>query len=155
LRCFGPRSKPTAGLPPYEAGAADQVDLTTILGKCLLVEDNLFIAIDAEDMLHSLGARTVIVASSVAQALEPVEKHAFSFALLDVNLGAENSLPIARLLQTRNVAFAFGTGYGDGLAMGEAFIAVPVIAKPYHRAGMLSVLLGLVPQSHSASETAK
>ena len=31
-------------------------DIKRLLAKCLLVEDNLFIAIDAEDLLRSLGA---------------------------------------------------------------------------------------------------
>jgi CheY-like chemotaxis protein len=39
------------------------------LSKCLLVEDNLFIAIDAEDLLRSLGAESVVIANSVADAL--------------------------------------------------------------------------------------
>ena len=90
-----------AGAPPIEPNAIDQVELLDILSTCLLVEDNPFIAIDAEDILLSLGARTVVVASSVAQALDAVEKHEFSFALLDVDLGAENSLPVARQLRAR------------------------------------------------------
>jgi CheY-like chemotaxis protein len=141
-QCVGaPQTAP--GEPPREPGATDQVELLNILSTCLLVEDNLFIAIDAEDMLMSLGARTVVVASSVAQALDAMEKHELSFALLDVNLGTENSLPVARQLRARDIPFAFGTGYGEEFAVGEIFGDVPIIAKPYHRARMLTFLLGL------------
>jgi light-regulated signal transduction histidine kinase (bacteriophytochrome)/CheY-like chemotaxis protein len=136
-----------------DASAVDQIELRELLDKCLLVEDNLFIAIDAEDMLHSLGADTVIIASSVAQAIEALEKRALSFALLDVSLGNENSLPVARVLRTRGIPFAFGTGYGEGLSMGEAFADVPIIAKPYHLAGMFSALLAIAPLNYSACET--
>jgi CheY-like chemotaxis protein len=54
------------------------------LSKCLRVEDNLFIAIDAEDLLRSLGAKSVVVANSVADALAVLTTEEFSFALLDL-----------------------------------------------------------------------
>jgi two-component sensor histidine kinase len=55
---------------------------TSILNVSLVVEDNLFIAIDAEDMLHSLGAAKVVVVKSVAGAHAAIAKQQFSFALL-------------------------------------------------------------------------
>ena len=131
-----------------KTGIADQalVDhehLASLLHTCLLVEDNLFIAIDAEDMLHALGAKAVVVAKSVSEALAALLKLQFSFALLDINLGAENSLPIARQLQARSVPFAFGTGYSKGMVLGETFAHVPVVPKPYHRPSMISALTPL------------
>ena len=112
--------------------------------RCLLVEDNLFIAIDAEDLLRSLGAESVVVANSVADALAVLATQSFSFALLDVSLGPENSLPVARYAKAHSVPFAFGTGYGEDLTMGEALVDVPIITKPYHRVSMLKALDRLI-----------
>jgi ActR/RegA family two-component response regulator len=44
-------------------------------------------------MLHALGAGVVVLAKSVPEALGALEKLQFTFALLDINLGPENSLP--------------------------------------------------------------
>ena len=60
----------------------------------IVVEDNLFIVIDEEEMLRELGDGVVVVNKSVAEELAQMETKIFSFALLDVNLGPENSLPV-------------------------------------------------------------
>ena len=134
----------TSGSVADQTPADDLMLLAPLLHTCLLVEDNLFIAIDAEDMLRALGAKTVIVAKSVSEALAALEKLQFSFALLDINLGAENSLPIARQLRASGVPFAFGTGYSRGMVLNESYTHVPVVPKPYHRSKMVSALTRLV-----------
>lgn len=70
--------------PSEENNAAGPADVKRLLSKCLRVEDNLFIAIDAEDLLRSLGAKSVVVANSVADALAVLTTEEFSFALLDL-----------------------------------------------------------------------
>ena len=135
---------PTVPQQSEEAIGAAVADVKRLLSRCLLVEDNLFIAIDAEDLLRSLGAENVVVASSVADALAVLATQSFSFALLDVSLGSENSLPVARYTKAHSVPFAFGTGYGEDLSMGAALVDVPIITKPYHRVSMLKALDKLI-----------
>ncbi len=132
----------------------DKVELTRLLSTSLVVEDNLFIAIDAEDLLRKLGAGTVLVARSVVDALAILGERSISFALLDVNLGSETSLPIARALQAAQVPIAFSTGYGEAIAMPESMAGVPVISKPYHQAAIANALMQLVPGQGTASESA-
>lgn len=108
--CVLPGDEKTKTNASSQNAPVNHAALAPLLHACLLVEDNLFIAIDAEDMLHGLGAGMVVVAKSVPEALAALEKLKFTFALLDINLGAENSLPIARQLQANGVPFAFGTG---------------------------------------------
>ena len=104
----------------------EETALLQLLRICLVVEDNLFIALDAEDMSRSLGAGKVVIANSIAEARTAMLGKKFSFALLDVNLGSENSLPIARSLIASGVPFAFGTGYGEALALlPEAMTSTP------------------------------
>lgn len=141
--CVTTQSETPETKSPDQILSTDNVDIAPLLHTCLLVEDNLFIAIDAEDMLQALGANNVVVAKSVAEALAALERLKFTFALLDINLGAENSLPIARQLQAIGVPFAFGTGYSKGLALGEQFARVPVVPKPYHRSRMIEALTRL------------
>ena len=136
---------PAAAQQPLDEDiAAGPADVKRLLSKCLLVEDNLFIAIDAEDLLRSLGAESVVIANSVADALAVLTTQPFSFALLDVSLGPENSLPVARYVKAHSIPFAFGTGYGEDLTMGDALADVPIITKPYHRVSMLKALDKLI-----------
>jgi len=132
----------------------DHAALVPLLHTCLLVEDNLFIAIDAEDMLHALGAGIVVVVKSVPEALVALEKLRFTFALLDVNLGVENSLPVARHLQASGVPFAFGTGYSKGMVLGDLFAQVPIVPKPYHRSKMTTALMRLAGSDQASQSVA-
>jgi CheY-like chemotaxis protein len=70
------------------------------------------------------------VASSVAEALELVERGGFDLALLDINLNGAQSLPVAEALRERGLRFVFATGYGAA-GRGEAFADVPFVTKPY------------------------
>lgn len=145
--------RPKAATQPSDKNiAATPTDVKRLLGKCLLVEDNFFIAIDAEDLLRSLGAESVVVANSVADALTVLATQTFSFALLDVSLGSENSLPVARYVKAHSIPFAFGTGYGENLSMGAALVDVPIITKPYHRVSMLKALDKLIVPDDDAPE---
>ena len=83
----------------------------------LLVEDSMIIALDAEDALKELGAARVETAANVARALAVLDKGGIDCALLDVNLGGETSLPVARRLQAEGIPFAFATGYGEDSAL--------------------------------------
>lgn len=110
------------------APTASHVDLT---GDVLIVEDNIIIAMDAEDILTALGALTVTTAPSVDAAMKAISRTKFSFALLDVNLGTETSEPVAIALLEKKVPFAFATGYGDATEVTKRFKNAPVVQKPY------------------------
>lgn len=100
----------------------------------LIVEDNLIIAMAAEVILLELGARHVETAASVNQALKAIDRARPSFALLDVNLGAESSIAVGKRLAELKVPFVFATGYGERAPIPEELAAAPVIQKPYSRA---------------------
>ncbi|MDQ6647797.1 MAG: GAF domain-containing protein, partial [Pseudomonadota bacterium] len=93
---------------------SDEADADARLtGTVLLVEDNMIIALESEDLLLTLGAESVLVASTVAEALRLVEMETPTFALLDINLGTEMSWPVALRLRELGVRYAFATGYGN------------------------------------------
>lgn len=100
-------------------------------GTVMLVEDSLIIAMDAEDILLRLGAARVATAASVAQGLQELAAETPGLAILDINLGAETSLPIADRLRAAQVPFLFATGYGEQARLPEAHGDVPVLQKPY------------------------
>ena len=97
----------------------------------------------------------MVIANSVADALAVLATQAFSFALLDVSLGPENSLPVARYVKAQFIPFAFGTGYGEDLTMGDALADVPIITKPYHRISMLKALDKLIVPDVASPESGR
>jgi len=109
-------------------------------GKALLVEDNLIIALDGEMHLRSAGAEDVLVASTVKEGLRLIDEFEPDFAVLDLNLGHETSLPVARRLAEKGIPFAFATGYGDASNLSEEFSTAPVVTKPYGAASLATAL---------------
>jgi light-regulated signal transduction histidine kinase (bacteriophytochrome)/CheY-like chemotaxis protein len=100
-------------------------------GTVLVVEDNMIIALEAEEILTSLGATAVDLASSTREAIRLAETSRPAFALLDVNLGTENSVAIARRLMEMGVPYAFATGYGESFRIPAELGPITVIKKPY------------------------
>jgi CheY-like chemotaxis protein len=100
-------------------------------GTALIVEDNLIIAMSAEVILLELGARHVETAASVGEAMKSIARLQPSFALLDLNLGSENSIAVGRRLVELKIPFIFATGYGERAPIPAELSDVPVIQKPY------------------------
>ena len=138
---------PAAHISGYTSASAPVKEIkpkrskgVALSGNVLLVEDNMIIAMDAEDFLHELGAKTVHVSANVADALEILDQADLNFALLDVNLGNETSEPIAQALQAKSIPFVFATGYGDTSALTKSFPNVSVVRKPFDKASIEAAL---------------
>ncbi|MBE7202253.1 MAG: response regulator [Parafilimonas terrae] len=100
------------------------------------------VAMMAEDMLIDLGC-DVVVAMRLDQALAYLDSSAFDLAILDVNLGAARSYPVADALFALAVPFVFATGYGlEGLK--PTYRGVPVLQKPYQHVQMKQLLEHLI-----------
>ncbi|MCY0147878.1 GAF domain-containing protein [Hoeflea sp. G2-23] len=134
-----PRTKePALAAPKQSPDAKLHLD-----GDVLIVEDNMIIALDAEEFVKELGARAVHVVARIEDALAIAANAMLSFALLDVNLGLETSEPIAADLKNRSIPFAFATGYGDQASLTAKFPDAPVVQKPYSKADIAIALIEL------------
>ncbi len=134
--------RPVAKSVQADEGKPERANLT---GTALVVEDNLIIAMSAEVILLELGARHVETAASVAEALKSIERIKPSFALLDLNLGGENSIAVGKKLAELKVPFLFATGYGERAPIPAELSFAPVIQKPYTRETIERALTHLVP----------
>jgi DNA-binding NtrC family response regulator len=101
------------------------------LGRVLLLEDSMLIALDAEDALLACGAGEVVIAGNVAAALAAMADELPDFAVLDFNLGDETSEAVALALAEAGVPYCFATGYGDALERVPAQPPCGVLTKPY------------------------
>jgi DNA-binding NtrC family response regulator len=121
---------------PFSQGNGDiPLDLSI-----MLLEDQMLIAMDVEGMLADHGFTRLSTVNSAADARRLVERGGIAFAVLDVNLGSETSLPIAAELRRRGIPFVFATGYGEGNIIPPEFADVPVVRKPYEANGLLSAI---------------
>ena len=111
-----------------------------LTGEVLVVEDNMIIAMDASDILADHGASKVHMAGSVEDAQSIINSNTIRFALLDVNLGDQTSLPVANNLAERGIPFILATGYGDAEAITASYPSSFVINKPFTVETLLSAM---------------
>lgn len=120
-------------------------------GDVLVVEDNMVIALDASDILMANGASKVHMSSSVADALQIIEETEITFALLDVNLGDQTSLPVANRLAELAIPFVLATGYGDAESITANYPDAMIVSKPFTAetlaAAVGTTIANLVPHS--------
>lgn len=83
------------------------------------------------------GVRT---AATVAEALALIEAEPFDLAILDLQLGDEDCLPVADRLAALNVPIVFATGFGDELAAGGPVRSGRILKKPYGFAELERIL---------------
>ena len=112
--------------------------------RVMLVEDSLIIALDAEDILRQLGARDVVSDGTVRGAIEAIDAEHPDLAVLDINLGHDDSFPIADRLDEAGVPFLFATGYGQQASIPDRHRARSVLQKPYTMHSMAAALSRLV-----------
>jgi len=96
----------------------------------LVLEDAMIIAMDVAAMLEEMGAAEVRIAASVTQALQLIERALPDFAVLDVNLGNEQSLAVAERLAAAGIPFLLTTGYGETGELVAAYPPCVIVQKP-------------------------
>jgi CheY-like chemotaxis protein len=117
--------------------------MTTNSRTALVVEDNMIIAMEAEEILRDLGYADCHVCSSVRSALQIIADNPITFALLDIDLGNETSEDIATSLRAQGTPFIFASGYNEFPELGEELTGVPVVAKPYTGSDIAAAIAGL------------
>ena len=75
-------------------------DASRVSRRCLLVDDNALYLGEARDLLERQGMRVVGVASNSGEALAIAAADRPDVALVDVDLGVESGLDVARALAT-------------------------------------------------------
>ena len=96
----------------------------------LLVEDETLLRMMVAHMLEELGLKVVAEAGTLEAAVPLAKEGTFDLAILDVNLGGPNSLPVAEILSQRGIPFMFASGYSFGV-IPAAFNDRPMLRKPF------------------------
>ena len=98
--------------------------------RILIVEDELLVAMMAEELLVERGWEVAATVGWLDEALALASSIAIDAALIDVNLNGKSSFPIAEMLDGRGVAIVFATGYGAA-GLPERWRSRPVLQKPF------------------------
>ena len=98
--------------------------------RVIVIEDETLVALLLESMLEELGHNVVGIAANVSSALELVRLNGIDLAILDVNVGGQDSYPVADALAARNVPFVFATGY-DADRLHAQYRGGSVLHKPF------------------------
>jgi CheY-like chemotaxis protein len=113
--------------------------------RILLVEDEALIAMLMEDMLAELDCEVSATVGQLDEAVRVAGTQHFDVAFIDVNLRGVPAWPLADVLRTRGIPFAFVTGYGSA-GTAAAHADVPVLQKPFRVQDLEAVLQRLRSQ---------
>jgi CheY-like chemotaxis protein len=111
--------------------------------RILVVEDEMLVALMLEDILAGLGHTIIGPVASLDRALETAQREPLDAAILDVNLKGDEVYSVAELLASRNVPFAFVTGYGKR-GLRTPWCERPVVQKPFTPDDVHAVMAGLL-----------
>jgi DNA-binding response OmpR family regulator len=120
---------------------------TASLGKlrCLIVEDQVLIAMSLEAYLEDVGYELAGPFRSNGDALAWLENSTPDLAILDYKLNDGLCVDLARTLKLRGVPFVIYSGDRQASDMPPEFEGAPWIEKPCPRQVFLDVLTALVP----------
>jgi DNA-binding response OmpR family regulator len=107
--------------------------------RILVLDDEPLISMLMEDWLNELGCEVVGPARSLEHGLDLASKAEFDAAILDVNLGGQNSFSVANTLKLRGIPFAFATG-DSGVDKTSGFADPVLLNKPFDFAQVKAVV---------------
>jgi CheY-like chemotaxis protein len=107
--------------------------------RILVAEDDWLLAEMLVGTLQAAGCVVVGPAAGLARTIELAQRCELDGALLDINLGGEMCYPAARLLQERNVSFAFMTAYAQS-AIPAPLRSAGFLGKPFTDEALLETV---------------
>jgi len=111
--------------------------------RILVVEDEMLILMMIEGILEDLGCRSVTGAATVKKAVSLIESESFDAAMLDMNLGGEDSSRVADVLSERGVPFIYSTG-NDRRDIAADSRDHAVLYKPYQERDLIAAITQLL-----------
>jgi DNA-binding LytR/AlgR family response regulator len=113
--------------------------------RILIVEDDVFIALDLESIVAKAVDAEILLSRSVARAKDLIEQ-SLDLALLDVDVTNGKTFEVAMLLKLRQVPFVFLTG-SRREEIPDEFRDAPFIAKPYEPGRLVDQIRKIIPDA--------
>lgn len=99
--------------------------------KVLLVEDSIVTALDTAETIRSWGFEVIGPCGGVDEAMALIAEQAPTVAVLDINLGEEDSFPLADALRQRGIPFLFLSAYEARAILPPRFAEAVCLTKPF------------------------
>ena len=106
----------------------------------LIVEDNVYLAMDLAATVEQLDGRVVGPAGTVAEGLALLDSEQVAGAVLDYELPCGDVTPLARALVLRRVPFVIHSSAPVAARMTLLGPAIPVLIKPIDPRDLLAIL---------------
>jgi DNA-binding NtrC family response regulator len=106
----------------------------------LIVQDNIYLALDLAGAVEELDGRVVGPAATAAEALALLEKEQVAAALIDAELADGGVSPIVRALAERRLPFVIQASRKLAPEIMMIAPAVPVLFKPIQPLDVVSIL---------------
>jgi DNA-binding response OmpR family regulator len=97
--------------------------------RLLIVEDEYFIAMELTDFVEERGGEVVATTGQLHEALQAAQQQLHG-ALVDVQLGEEQSFPLIQKLREAGVPLILMTGY-NAKNLPEEVRDCPIMTKPF------------------------
>ncbi len=108
----------------------------------LIIEDNVYMAMDLATAVEQLDGRVVGPAGTVAEGLSLLDSEQVAAAVLDYELPGDNVVPLARALVLRQVPFVIHSSAPVAAEMTLLRPGVPVLLRPIQPQDLLTILAG-------------
>ncbi len=136
-----PDSPTTSTTRPFDTAAASASSAGhTEKRSVLVVEDEPLIALQIQMDLEEDGHSVVGPAATLNDGLMLAKAGGFELAVIDVNLGDQNSTEIAEFLIEKRVPFAVATGFNDLASLPASLQNQARISKPYDPSQLRAVI---------------
>lgn len=106
----------------------------------LIVEDNIYLALDLSAEVESMNGRVVGPVGSIPEALDLLDREEVSAAVLGVGDAARDLTPLARALVARRLPFVVHASQSAPLSLRAVRPGIPVLIRPIQPHDLVSIL---------------
>ncbi|MDX0285462.1 response regulator [Sinorhizobium meliloti] len=116
--------------------------------RVLVVEDEIWIALDLEGAFLDVGAQVVGPCATLEAALVAAKNEALALAVLDIRLGTTTTERVIDLLNERGIPFFFYSGQTLPDDMRKKSNGAVVVAKPATQQDIVGTAAGVLIASN-------
>ena len=106
----------------------------------LIVEDNVYLALDLSDAVESVKGRVIGPVGTIAEALSLVESQAIAAAVLGFEFPDSDVIPLARALVHKQVPFVVHADNYIPSSLSVLRPGIPVLIRPIQPRDVVAIL---------------